>query len=149
MEEQEEQDDGDQMTATIKEQAASWNSQNCVYGVNQYGSVFHADDKTQKKQEAFYLKESFEPVMELENVKEIQTQKLVCIKNGVSRELTAGVDYETCEVEKENGWEEICVPHQKRNISGRRNLFCHDFYDGSGRKHFGYKEECGYPVVCH
>ena len=84
MEEQEELDDGDQMTATIKEQAASWNSQNCVYGVKQYGSVFHADDKTQKKQEAFYLKENFEPVMELENVKKIQTQKLVCIKNGVS-----------------------------------------------------------------
>ena len=58
MEEQEKLDDVDQMTATIKEQAASWNSQNCVYGVNQYGSVFHADDKTQKKQEAFYLKEA-------------------------------------------------------------------------------------------
>ena len=116
MEEQEELDDGDQMTATIKEQAASWNSQNCVYGVNQYGSVFHADDKTQKKQEAFYLKESFEPVMELENVKKIQTQKLVCIKNGVSRELTAGVDYEICEVEKENGWKKYAYRIKKETF---------------------------------
>ena len=116
MEEQEELDDGDQLTATIKGQDASWNSQNCVYGVNQYGSVFHADDKTQKKQEAFYLKESFEPVMELENVKEIQTQKLVCIKNGVSRELTAGVDYETCEVEKENGWKKYAYRIKKETF---------------------------------
>ena len=52
-------------------------------------------------------------MIELENVKEIQTQKLVCIKNGVSRELTAGVDYETCEVEKENGWKKYAYRIKK------------------------------------
>ena len=55
-------------------------------------------------------------MMELENVKEIQTQKLVCIKNGVSRELTAGVDYETCEVETENGWKKYAYRIKKETF---------------------------------
>lgn len=104
LEDQAEMDDWYQITITATDQAGNQSQETKIFSINRYGAIFQSDPDTEKKQETFYLNQSFEPVMEVKNVETLEKQKLICIWNGQVRELQPDVDYiETVTTEK-NGW---------------------------------------------
>ncbi|MDY3917521.1 MAG: Ig-like domain-containing protein, partial [Candidatus Limivivens sp.] len=97
-------DDWYQITVTARDKAGNQRQETRIFSVNRFGAVFQSDQTTSRKQESFYLNESFEPVLEIENVEGLEVRKLICVRNGQILELKPDIDFTETITTGENGW---------------------------------------------